>query len=1339
MDFGKHLGKLGKIFKLSDGKLMTVLPPDENHFLNQLKEKGLRATLMLDSTTNFDEVKSYTKSVPVSQEKEETTQQVDLTKDQEVKIDLPSINSYNYNNQEYVKLQTPPLKNQIEGKQYFVLKSVAEELGYTFEDIDGQFENIPIIKNRDDFNKIRSTSYIEVTKDNELLFDKYEEDFDIELGPSEQIEDEIAPDLLLKDYILGDGFDFSTQTPDEILTYKNAADWFNYRSELANYPFIEEIYEDSELKSTFYSVLPGETEITPEGARLKSGYLSKEIFGTVDTWDEKTHLRNKEVKEKIFAGTHGYNPATDTLYKLSKPVKVDAAAKLYADHQGLFDSFLGVEKFYDYDKFVETHNKKTIDLPLVQDYYSLPDATPPLSRYNLQAQNELIESMQLDKNGQALVFDERLFNILPHLFVETASGLLMKNGFYINQGGEGVEIISYDYYDHLLQEELKNITQKIEDHRENKPEKPQEPSVKNQLSMEKYDEALEKYNDELYRYKLKLNKFKELIDSASKRMEEKATLSIETFNTNIEDIREVVENFNNYLNIAGRYHDEDIDTYTENYLEFAKDNVDKDDIAESQRRITGAYDFIELLRKDSLIMEKLYAMNLSPEELIEDVSTYGEPDLKFKIEEFIEDVSEYGESDLKSIIPKDVLEVYNIMTGPDITVTDAELLDFLELTNYMVLGVLDTSILDKHQKNENRKDFVKTYYPNVGRSSIFEDYKTRDEELLYLKYGKSYDENKALQILAQMYPDGFLINMDVSTYGEPDFKDVLIKIDDDLSQPDREAIIGTDKFKNLVKSLYKTKGYLEDKKSEIDKQMRSDKYLELLKYALNDEATKFSAEFFSEGKLIKNVRDDINVQLKHIGQKQFEVISKLDSVHKTHGELLKSLNDLKNEIDNFDLLAETNIIMEKYNIDPDSPGAMDMLRKNEFAVNEFNQMILAERSLINQKKLLETETIPTYEKLIREISKEYEDLLKTEDEYSLAKNIADRQHATGTYYAKKFGISVFDIFYGSVGAISSGMSRTLIELGGFEKGSIGYSLLTDIAEFGDWLGDDVDKKVQKWNNSLSLPTRWEDIDDAGSAVDYLFTGFTQNLPYVLMMIGSGGIGGIRGATGLMGTIAYADDFDQKYKMNKLWVESGGMYGQEFSFFEMFSSALVSGAAETFFERVSFGQLKGLGYFGETGPKSLKNAKKAMDKSIRKTCKIDVTEGGRLDLLSKALDYPKSFLDEGFSEFMTEFSNNLMDVMIGVEGANLTDGLDEAFINGAFLSSMLHSPSMFKTTLLDAFITKDTNKRLAQQSEKVKELLIKLNDTSMSKEQKAKIEEEIEQIGLDINEALSRDV
>ena len=1277
MDFGKHLGKLGKIFKLSDGKLMTVLPPDENHFLNQLKEKGLKATLMLDSTTNFDEVKNHTKSISLPQEKEETTQKVDLTKDQKVKTDLPPINSYKYNNKEYVKVKTPK-----ENKQYFVLKNVAEELGYTFEDIDGQFENIPTIKNRDDFNKILNTSYLEATKDNELLFDKYEEDFDIKLEPSEQIEDEIAPDLLLKDYVLGDGFDFSIQTPDEILTYENAADWFNYRSELANYPFTKETVQES----TIYSVLPGENEITPEGAYLKSGYLSKEIFGTIDTWDEKTHLRNKEVKEKIFAGTHGYNPATDTLYKLSKPVKVDEASKLYAFHNQT--------EFEDYDNFVKKINERTIDLPLVDinlDIYSGIDLDTNVLTLDPRDVVKRLES----EGGVLRTFDMELFHLNPYYAIDLVSTQLMEAGFYIERSGvasKSADIYSSQYHDFFLEQELKRIDEKINELGPKPTFSSEGFSVRNATTESQFKEILDAYNN-------KLELLLEQKESAFDRTKSLATVKIQFENTTPRDAINEAKKFNDFLNKAGQYHDPELDTLTENYLEFAKDGVEKEDIAESQKRITGAYDFIELVRKDLLNLRKKFPLPSSIEK-IDNIYTDAE-------------ILEYIESN------DSILNSKNFQEGSG---------EFGDI-QWMIDKAQEpqkSELIKKQQENILRR----STFSNLFESGILEDYDNRDEELLYLKYGSSYDENKALQILAQMYPDGFPID---STK--------LIKIDDNLSQPDRKAIIDTDKFKNLVKSLYETEGYLEDKKSEIDKQMRSDKYFELLKYALNEESTKLSAALFEEGDLALELRKDINLQLENLGKRQAEVIFEADQIQKQLSQLHVNLNDLEKEIDSFlkGFVGETNKIMEKYNIDPESPGAMDMLKKNEFAVDEYNRLFKTINYLNNQKELLETETIPTHERLKEEIMQEYSTILKTEDEYNLAKNIANRQHAAGTYYLKTFGISVFDIFYGSVAAISSAGSRTLIELGGFEKGSIGYSLLTDIAEFGDWLGDDVDKKVQRWNNSLSLPTRWEDVDDAGSAIDYLFTGFTQNVPYVLMMIGSGGIGGIRGATGLMGTIAYSDDFDQKYKMNELWIESGGMYGQEFSFFEMFSSALVSGAAETFFERVSFGQLKGLGYFGKTGPKSLDNAKKAMDKSIRKTCKIDVTEGGRLDLLGKALNYPKSFLDEGFSEFMTEFSNNLMDVMIGVEGANLTAGLDEAFINGAFLSSMLHSPSMFKTTLLDAFIDPDTNKMLAQQSEKVQELLIKLNDTSMSKEQKSKIEGEIEQIGLDINKALSKDL
>ena len=446
----------------------------------------------------------------------------------------------------------------------------------------------------------------------------------------------------------------------------------------------------------------------------------------------------------------------------------------------------------------------------------------------------------------------------------------------------------------------KIILEVISESEEEQEEKPQEPSVKNQLSMEKYDEALKKYNDELYRYNLKLNNLKKDIDSAFDRTKSLATVKIKFENNTARSAINEAKKFNDFLNKAGQYHDPEFDTLTENYLEFAKDNVEKEDIAESQKRITGAYDFIELVRKDLLNLRKRFPLSKDDQINIE------------KIDNIYTDAEmlEYIESN------DSILNSKNFEEGSGKFGDMQWMIDKAQEPQKSIL-------IKKQQENILRRSI----FSNLIESGILEDYDNRDEELLYLKYGSSYDENKALQILAQMYPDGFPID---STK--------LIKIDDDLSQPDRKAIIDTDKFKNLVKSLYETESYLEDKKIEIDKQMRGDKYFELLKYALNEESTKLSAALFEEGDLAKKLRKDINLQLENLGKRQTEVIFEADQIQKQLGQLHVNLNDLQKEIDSFDFVSETNRIMEKYNIDPESPGAMDMLKKNEFAVDEYNRL-----------------------------------------------------------------------------------------------------------------------------------------------------------------------------------------------------------------------------------------------------------------------------------------------------------------------------------------------------------------------------------------------------------------
>ena len=47
---------MGKIYKLSNGKTVTVLPEDESDFLQKIQEQGLTATLELNPNTEYDTV-----------------------------------------------------------------------------------------------------------------------------------------------------------------------------------------------------------------------------------------------------------------------------------------------------------------------------------------------------------------------------------------------------------------------------------------------------------------------------------------------------------------------------------------------------------------------------------------------------------------------------------------------------------------------------------------------------------------------------------------------------------------------------------------------------------------------------------------------------------------------------------------------------------------------------------------------------------------------------------------------------------------------------------------------------------------------------------------------------------------------------------------------------------------------------------------------------------------------------------------------------------------------------------------------------------------------------------
>ena len=122
---------MGKIYRLSNGGLVTVMVDDETNFFNILKEKNLTAELVNDPNTEYDNVSSYKVSLSSDDTQEDPT--------------------------------------------------VGVEQKTTFN------QEISTI------NKV------------------------VETIPQEQV----------KNYIIGEGLDFAKSTPNEILTYQNAKDYFN--------------------------------------------------------------------------------------------------------------------------------------------------------------------------------------------------------------------------------------------------------------------------------------------------------------------------------------------------------------------------------------------------------------------------------------------------------------------------------------------------------------------------------------------------------------------------------------------------------------------------------------------------------------------------------------------------------------------------------------------------------------------------------------------------------------------------------------------------------------------------------------------------------------------------------------------------------------------------------------------------------------------------------------------------------------------------------------------------------------------------------------------------------
>ena len=500
---------------------------------------------------------------------------------------------------------------------------------------------------------------------------------------------------------------------------------------------------------------------------------------------------------------------------------------------------------------------------------------------------------------------------------------------------------------------------------------------------------------------------------------------------------------------------------------------------------------------------------------------------------------------------------------------------------------------------------------------------------------------------------------------------------------DKDLIVNED-YRDLLKALQHNEGHQNDKLEELTTLWVRHKSAQYMYAQANDEVVAMSSNIFTEGHLqtetLKDVNRDITQLDKDIVNYTSEVkvlTSKVEDMHGVALEIEKKLQDMGFD----DVLGKITEIKEKYNITTN-----EEFQNNDLAKEEISQWELEVSSLLGQYNLLVTEAIPATELML---SKKFEQLDTSNynlENWKLMKDMLERDHEPGTYYPKKLGISIYNTLYGGAAKFGASLAHMLhANPLGFNEGSLGYSGLKAIEDACNDYGNTVSRHVEEWNSDLSLPTQWGDIDDFGSGMDYLFTGLTDNLPILVMAYASKGY-----SLRVMGTYAFSEKYDFMRREDALFDKSKGMFGQDFSFYEILINAGVTGITEAVFEKLTFAQWKRLGFLTKTPKANL-----GFKKSLKKNYGI----GSEQSILNATGYYSTYFtanvIEEGISELLTQFSSNVMDVWTGVKGVHWSDGLDEAMVNGMFLSGFMHAGPAFKNMVINPFISKDANQVIGE--------------------------------------------
>ncbi len=277
----------------------------------------------------------------------------------------------------------------------------------------------------------------------------------------------------------------------------------------------------------------------------------------------------------------------------------------------------------------------------------------------------------------------------------------------------------------------------------------------------------------------------------------------------------------------------------------------------------------------------------------------------------------------------------------------------------------------------------------------------------------------------------------------------------------------------------------------------------------------------------------------------------------------------------------------------------------------------------------------------------------------------------------------------------------------------------------------IDAYQEKWSSSV-YHKQYDDIENASDFGEWFAVMMAGQVPNLALMATTG-----PASLYAMGITSTGQKYLDLKAQNKLYAESGGLYGNEYSFEEMFLNATVSGAAEALSEKITLGQVN-----------AAKGVFKGMIKS--KGVRAGVAEYLTKNVFtSKALMATgKDLFEEGASEAVATISGNLMDIWSGNREAGFWDGVEESFVSGVMMSAALKSPTLANHAI-SAFSSPDTDAIREANLARINELSGALLGTSanrklhhteeLSEEARELMETELAELTAETTEMLEQDI